>query len=180
MFGIRKFVVGAGTAGLLAAGALLLFAQTGVAATRSFDEGPAAAQVTAPSAACTAAIQAIKAAVVADRTEDAAERAVAKTEGVDTADQTEDAAERANFISLFRAARTACAPATTPPVVQKFTPSAACTSALQALKAAWAQGRPATRAQWEQLEALFQAARTACGFARTGTATTTTWSWDRR
>ncbi len=168
MRSIRKFVVGAGTAGLLAAGALLLFAQTGVAATRSLDESPTAAQAT-PSAACTAAIQAIKDAVVADRAEDAAERAVAKTEGAAAVDDTEDAAERANFIALFKAARSACAPAATTPVQHTFTPSAACTSAVLALKAAWAQGRPTTRAQWQQLQSLLQAARTACG-----------WSWDRR
>lgn len=174
MDSIRKFVIGAGTAGLLAAGALLLFAQVGSAATRTFDEGPATSQVTTPSAACTAAIQAIKDAVAADRTEDAAERAVAKTEGTEAADRAEDAAERAGFIALFKAARTACAPTATNPVVHTFTPSAACSAAIQALKAAWAQGRPTTKAQWEQLMSLFQAARTACGFTRTAT---TGWSW---
>ena len=176
---IRKFVVGAGTAGLLAGAAVLLLAQTGTAATRSFDESPATTPLTTPSAACTAAIRAIKDAVGADRTEDAAERAVAKTEGTQAADRTEDSAERATFLALFKAARTACAPTVTTPVVHTFTPSAACTSALQALKAAWAQGRPTTKAQWEQLMSLFQAARTACGFAGTAT-TSTSWSWDRR
>ena len=178
MRSIRKFVVGAGTAGLIAAGAVLVLAQTGTAATRSFEEGPATSQATTPSAACTAAIQSIKDAVAADRTEDSAERAVAKTEGTAAADRTEDSAERANFLALFRAARTACAPTVTKPVARAFTPSAACTSALQALKAAWAQGRPTTKAQWDQLVSLFQAARTACGFAKA--ATTTSWSWDRR
>jgi len=166
MTGIRKLVVGAGTAALFAAGAVVLFAQTGVATTRSFGDGPAASQATTPtlSAACTSAIQTVKDAVAADRSEDAAERAVAKTEGSAATDQTEDTSERANFIALFKAARTTCAPAVTKPVVPAFTPSAACTSAVQALKAAWAQGRPTTRAQWLQLESLFQAARTACGF----------------
>jgi hypothetical protein len=178
MLSIRKFVVGAGTAGLLAAGALLLFAQTGTAATRSFDEGPPTSQAISVSPACTAAIQSIKAAVAADRTEDAAERAVAKTEGVGATDQAEDASERANFISLFKAARTACAPAPAKPIERTFTSSAACTSAVQALKAAWAKGRPTTLAQWQQLQSLFQAARTACGLTRTGS-TTATWSWDR-
>jgi hypothetical protein len=166
MTSIRKFVVGAGTARLLATGALVLTAQAGAAGTQSFDAGPATAEATAPtlSPACTAAIQTIKDAVAADRSEDAAERAVAKTEGTEAADVTEDASERANFIGLFKAARTACAPAVTKPVVHTFTPSAACTSAIQGLKAAWTQGRPTTRAQWLQLESLFQAARTACGF----------------
>jgi hypothetical protein len=163
MFGIRKFVVGAGTAGLLAAAALLAFAPTGVAATRSFDEAPTTS-LPAVSAACTAAIQTIKDAVVADRAEDAAERAVAKTQGFDAvADQAEDAAERANFIALFKAARTACAPTATTPAVHTFTtPSPACTAAIQALKAAWAQGRPTTRAEWMQLATLGQAVRAAC------------------
>lgn len=167
MIVIRKLVVGTGAAGLLAAGALLLFGQTGVASTRTFDPSSSPAEVTtpAPSAACTAAIQAIKSAVVADRSEDAAERHVAKAEGVDaedTADRSEDSAELAGFRSLFSAARTACAPATQP--AARPVPSAACTAAVQALKADLAQGRPATRAQWQQLASLFQAARTACGF----------------
>jgi hypothetical protein len=167
---IRKLVIGTGAAGLLAAGAVLLLGQTGVAATRTFDPSSSPAEVTtpAPSAACTAAIQAIKNAVVADRSEDAAERHVAKAEGPDAevaedaADRSEDSAELAGFRSLFSAARTACAPAAT--VTFKPAPSAACTTAVQALKADLAQGRPTTRAQWQQLASLFQAVRTACGF----------------
>ena len=171
MFGIRKFVVGTGIAGLLAAGALLLFGQVGVASARSFDasSSPAEVTITPPSAACTAAIQAIKAAVVADRTEDAAELHLAKSDTEDAADQTEDAAEHANFHSLFATARTACAPAA--PVAFNTTKSPACTAAIQAFKAALAQGRPTTKAQWQQLQTLFGSVRTACGF---------TWSWDRR
>jgi len=166
MIVIRKLVIGTGAAGL-AAGALLLFGQTGVAATRTFDPSSSPAEVTtpAPSAACTAAIQAIKSAVVADRSEDAAERHLAKAEGPnaeDAADRAEDSAELAGFRSLFSAARTACAPAA--PVAFKPAPSAACTAAVQALKADLAQGRPSTRAQWQQLASLFQAVRTACGF----------------
>jgi hypothetical protein len=171
MIVIRKFVIGAGAAGLLAAGALLLFGQTGVAATRTFDASSSPAEVTtpAPSGACAAAIQAIKTAVVADRSEDAAERHAAKAEGPDAkedaedaADRSEDSAELAGFRSLFGAARTACAPAV--PATFKPAPSAACTAAVQAVKADLAQGRPSTRAQWQQLASLFQAARTACGF----------------
>ena len=170
MIVIRKLVIGTGAAGLLAAGALLLFGQTGVAATRTFDASSSAAEVTtpAPSAACTAAIQAIKSAVLADRSEDAAERHLAKAEGADAedtedaADPAEDSAELAGFRSLFSAARAACTPAA--PVAFKPAPSAACTAAVQALKADLAQGRPSTRAQWQQLASLFQAVRTACGF----------------
>jgi hypothetical protein len=174
MFVIRKFVVGAGTAALLAAGALVLLAQPGVAATRSFGDN-STVTVAAPSAACTASIQAIKDAVVADQSEDAVERAVAKTEGAAAADATEDAAERSRFIALFRAARTACLPAATTtttvttPSVRTFTPSAACTSAIHAVKDFLANGRPATLAQWRQLESLLQAARTACGLPATWT-----------
>ena len=172
MFGMRKFVVGTGIAGLLAAGALLLFGQVGVAATQSFDWSSSPAQVTiaAPSAACTAAIQAIKDAVVADRAEDAAERHLAKTGGLDpAADQTEDATEHAHFKALFTAARGACVAAA--PVSFNTTRSPACTAAIQAFKAALAQGRPTTKAQWQQLQTLFGNVRTACGFS---------WSWDRR
>lgn len=162
MFGIRKFVVGTGAAGLLAAGALLLLGQTSAAATPSVDQRTSAVQVTPPSAPCTSAIQAIKEAVVADRSEDLAEWHLAKAEGESAVDQSEDAAELGNFKSLFAAARTACAPAA--PVTVKPAPSAQCTAAAQALKAAWAQGRPTTKAQSQQLQTLFQAVRSACGF----------------
>ena len=159
---IRKFVVGAAGAGIATA-ALLMSPATGTAQTRTFDDHFGSPQ--APSAACTAAIQAIRDAVVVDRTEDAAERAVANTEGADPADRTEDAAERAHFISLFKAARTACAPANPgAAIAHSFAPSPACTAAVQALKAAWAQGRPATLAQWQHLQSLFMAVRSACGF----------------
>lgn len=156
---VRKFVVGAAGAGIATVG-LLLAAQTGTTQTRSLENHSSSRP--ALSAGCTAAINTIKAAVVADRTEDAAERHVAKTEGIDSADRSEDAAERANFISLFHAARTACAPAeTVAPVIHTLTPSAPCIAAVQALKAAWAQGRPTTLAQWQS---LFMAVRSACGF----------------
>ena len=49
--------------------------------------------------------------------------------------------------------------------VTTFTPSAQCTADLQALKAAWAQGRLTTRAQWIQLQTLAQAVRADCGWA---------------
>lgn len=170
MIGIRKLIVGATAAAGMAVMAMALGAQPALGSTAWFD--PASQPSTAvthatptPSAACTAAIQALKAAVVADQAEDAAERAVAKTEGTEAADQAEDAAEIGHFKALWNVVRSACA-ATQPIATQTHapTPSAACTAAIQALKAAWAQGRPTTRAQWLQLQSLFQAARTACGW----------------
>jgi len=120
----------------------------------------------APSAQCTAAIQAIKTAVSDERSEDLSERTIAKTNPDESSDTSEDATELASFKSLFSAARTACAPAAEPtPNVTTFTPSAQCTADLQALKAAWAQGRLTTRAQWIQLQTLAQAVRADCGWA---------------
>ena len=170
MLSIRKFVGYTGAAaGISAAIALAISSQTGVAA--------APAQVTpsqaTPSAACTAAIQAIKSAVFTDASEDASERAVAKTNPDLAVDRTEDAAEFSNLKSLFGAARTACAPTASSPTTEQnepmFTPSAQCTTAIQALKAIWAQGRRTTPAQLQQLQAALQGVRAACGW------TPTTW-----
>ena len=174
MTGIRKFVVGAAAAAGMAAFGMVLAAQGALASTAWFEPGSHVQAATTqstftPSAACTAAIQALKEAITADRAEDAAERAVAKTEGTEAADQAEDAAEITNFKALWTGIRAACAPAAsvvTRPAVSA--PSAACTAAVQALKAAWAQGRPTTRAQWQQLQTLAQAAKTACGWS---------WTW---
>ncbi len=161
MISIRKFVGYTGAAaGILAAIALAASAQTAVAAAPGSQSTATQATV---SPECTAAIQDIKAAAAADASEDATERAVAKTNPDLIADRAEDRTERANFVSLFGAARTACAPAAAAPLTTKFAPSAACTSAIHALKAAWAQGRPTTQAQWMQLQTLAQAARDACG-----------------
>jgi len=168
MISIRKFVGYTGAAaGISAAIALAASTQIGLAyapSSQSSDRS-IAAQATV-SAECAAAVQNIKSAATADASEDASERAVAKTNPDLAADQTEDSTERANFVSLFGAARTACAPATTSaPFSKTFTPSAQCTSAVQALKAAWAAGRPTTRAQWMQLQTLAQAVRAACGWS---------------
>jgi hypothetical protein len=173
MISIRKFVGYLGAAGGIGAAlALAMSSQTGLAASPAdrVSDQPAVAQFT-PSAACSAAIAAIKSAVIADASEDGSERAVAKTNPDAASDQTEDAAEVANFRSLFSAARTACAPAVTSipsEPAHTFTPSAACMAAIQALKAAWAQGRAATAAQWQQLQSLAQAVRTACGWTWSG------------
>src|SRR5438876_315264 len=81
------------------------------------------------------------------------------------AEQIEVSTRCASFVSPSDAARTACAPATTSaPLSKTITPSAQCTSAVRALKAAWAAGRPTTRAQWMQLQTMAQAVRAACGW----------------
>ncbi|TMC86277.1 MAG: hypothetical protein E6J06_01225 [Chloroflexi bacterium] len=167
MTSIRKFVGYTGAAaGITAAIAIAMASQAVVAAapTSRASDQPARMQA-APSAECSAAIQAIKTAAINDSAEDASERALAKTNPGDGTDVDDDAAELANFKSLFSAARTACAPAAeTAPKLTTFTPSAACTAALQALKAAWVQGRPTTQAQWINLQSLAQAVRAACGW----------------
>jgi len=132
---IRKFVgYGATTLALGAIGALALV-QSGEAA------GPAAnvpgqapvsqIQVLAatPSAQCTAALNAIKAAWTQDTGEDASERAAAKTSSDAATDPAEDQAEHAAMNSLRAAARAACLPPATPQ----------CTAALQAVQAARTQ-----------------------------------------
>jgi hypothetical protein len=170
MISIRKFVGYAGAAaGISAAIVLAMSSQTGLAyAPSSHDSSQAVTTQATPSAACTAAIQVIKNAWIADRSEDATERALAKTDPGLTVDQTEDGTEFANFKALFGAARTACAPAVTSggttaePNETRFTPSAQCTAAITALKAAWARGKPTTQAQWQALQSLFVAARSAC------------------
>jgi hypothetical protein len=173
MFGIRKFVGYTGAAaGIGAAIAIAMSSQTGLAAapTDRIRE-PAVSQLT-PSAACTAAIDAIRAAFRADAAEDNAERQAVRTDPTAAETPGEDAAEVANVKALFGAARTACAPASTAPATEptetKFTPSAQCAAAIAALKAAWAQGRPTTLLQWRNLETLAQAVRTACGWSWSG------------
>jgi hypothetical protein len=167
MISIRKFVGYAGAAaGISAAIALAMASQAVVAAApsnRVIDQ--AVTMQAAPSAECTAALQAIKTAAADDRSEDLSEWAVAKTNPDTARDTSEDADELAAFKALFSTARTACAPAVAAaPQVTKFTPSAQCTADLQALKAAW-QGGLTSKAQWTQLQALAQAARADCGWA---------------
>ncbi|HKC19578.1 MAG TPA: hypothetical protein VKE27_08090, partial [Candidatus Dormibacteraeota bacterium] len=74
---------------------------------------------------------------------------------------------------LWTDARATCAPAVTslPGSTQSFSKpalSSQCASAIAALKAAWAQGRPTTPAQWQNLQSLAQAVRTACGLTWSG------------
>ena len=168
MISIRKFVGYAGAAaGISAAIAIAMASQAVVAAAPSSRVNyQAVTTQEAPSAECTAAIQAIKSAAADDRSEDLSERTVAKTNPDAALDVSEDGDELAGFKALFSTARTACAPpAATAPQVTKFTPSAQCTADLQALRAAWTQGHPTTKAQWTQLQALARAARTDCGWA---------------
>jgi NAD(P)-dependent dehydrogenase (short-subunit alcohol dehydrogenase family) len=174
MFVIRKFVGYTGAAaGIGAAIAIAMSSQTGLAAApaNGVQEEPAASQLTL-SAACTAAIDAIKADFRADASEDNAERQAARTDPTAAEAPGEDAGEVANLKALFSAARTACAPAATTPATSpaftKFTPSAQCTAAIAALKAAWMQGRPTTQSQWQNLQALGQAVRSACGWSWSG------------
>ena len=173
MFVIRKFVGYTGAAaGIGAAVAIAMSSQTGLAAAptnRALE--PAVSQFT-PSAACTAAIDGIKAAFRADAAEDNAERQAARSDPTAAETPGEDAAEVANLKALFGAARTACAPAVAAPTTEqtepKFTLSAQCTAAIAAFKAAWAQGRPTTLSQWQHLQALALAVRTACGWSWSG------------
>ena len=171
MFGIRKFVGYTGAAaGIGAALALALSSQTGYAAApMDRSTQPAGFEFT-PSAACTAAITAIKTWFANDAAEDNSERAAVRTDPTAAEAPGEDATERADLQGLIGNARTACAPAstTTAPTFTKPTLSAQCTSAIAALKAAWAAGRPTTQAQWQNLMTLAHNVRTACGFTWTG------------
>jgi hypothetical protein len=173
MFGIRKFVGYTGAAaGVGAAMAIAMSSQTGLAAApTNRAQEPAVSQFT-PSAACTAAIDTIKAAFRADAAEDNAERQAARSDQTAAETPGEDAGEVANLKALFGAARTACAPATAATTTErtepKLTLSAQCTAAIAALKAAWAQGRPTTLSQWRNLEILAQAVRSACGWTWSG------------
>lgn len=185
MFSTRKFVGFAGGAvALSAAVAIAMSTQTGVASTQTL---PAHARPVASepapvtlSAGCSAALQDLKTAFIADISEDRAEYGTAKLNGGQVTETDNDSAESANFMSLWSAVKSACAAnaaATTnaPTSAHTFTPSAACTADLQALKAAWAQ-RPTTRAQWQQLQSLAQAARSACGWS---SGWSTSWSFNR-
>jgi hypothetical protein len=166
MISIRKFVVGAG----MAVGMFALSASAAPVQAREASSTPVTVtyqvQFT-PSKACTDAINAVKVAVANDRSEDVAERNIARTVGADATDVSEDSTERAGFVTVFKTARAACfttsTTTTSAPKAFTFTPSASCTAAVQALKAAWAQ-----HASWSQLQTLAQAARTACG-----------WRWGR-
>jgi len=126
-----------------------------------------------PSATCTAAKQALADWKAKDAVEDAAEKA-AGTEGT-AADVAKDRAELAEVKALINAVRAACG-------FTRPTPSAACVSAMNALKAwfvadraedaaeqaAGTEGTAADeaedRAERAQLAALWQSAKTACGF----------------
>jgi hypothetical protein len=60
----------------------------------------------APSAQCTAALQAMKAAFLAERSEDAAEKAAGTEDSA--SDVTEDQSEKAKFAPLWQSVRTSC------------------------------------------------------------------------
>ena len=130
-----------------------------------------------PTAACTSARQALNAALAKDKAEDAAERAAAASDpNFKTTDAAEDKAEMAALKPLLDAVRTACG-------LTRPAPSAQCTAALQAAKAAFAKDRAEDaaekaagtegsaadeaedKAERAQLGILWNSIRTACGFA---------------
>jgi hypothetical protein len=129
-----------------------------------------------PTAACTSAHQALDATRAKDKAEDTTERAAATSDpNFATADAAEDKAEMAALKPLFDAVRRACG--FTRPV-----PSAQCTAALSAAKAAFAKDRnedsaeeaagtegstadvSEDQAEKAQLGTLWTSIRTACGF----------------
>ena len=185
---IRKFVgITKVAGGFGAALVLALTAQTALA-----HDPDSAARTASPthvtqvtlSPACTAAIATLKTALQNERQEDLQERAEAKLNPTSGVDPAEDAAERAAFKPLLQAALAACG-GVIENVATKPAPgiivSSGCLSALQAWKAAakalFTQGSRPTTAQKAQLEALGQAARTACGWPAWQR---TEWHWERR
>lgn len=166
---LRKFVGYTGAAaGIGAAIALAMSTQTGVAAAPTTPVEQSAVTTFTPSAACTAAINALKDWVRTDAAEDNTERQAIRTDPT-AGDPDNDATERSTVQGLFTAARAVCAPtAGTASRFTTFTASAQCSAAIQALKAAFAQGRPTTQAQFLNLQTLGMAVRAACG-----------WSWRR-
>jgi hypothetical protein len=142
-----------------------------------------------PSAACTSARQALDAARAKDKDEDTAERAAATSDpNFTTTDAAEDKAEMAALKPLIDAVRTACG-------LTRPAPSAQCTAALQAAKAAFAKDRDEDaaekaagtegtapdeaedKAERAQLGTLWNSIRTACGFATFDRTGSTTFSW---
>jgi hypothetical protein len=142
-----------------------------------------------PSAACTSARQALDAARAKDKDEDTAERAAATSDpNFKTTDAAEDKAELAALKPLVDAVRTACG-------FTRPAPSAQCTAAIQAAKAAFAKdqaedaaekaaGTEGTaadeaedKAEWAQLGTLWGSIRTACGFPTFDRTHTGSFSW---
>jgi hypothetical protein len=142
-----------------------------------------------PSAACTSARQALDAARAKDKAEDAAESAAATSDpNFKTTDAAEDKAEMAALKPLLDAVRTACG-------LTRPAPSAQCTAALQAAKAAFAkdqaedaaekaagtEGSAADeaedKAERAELGTLWNSIRTACGSATFDRTHTTSFSW---
>ena len=145
--------------------------------------------VVTPTAACTSARQALAAAVAKDKAEDAAERAAGASDpNFKTTDAAEDRAEMAALKPLLDAVRTACG-------LTRPAPSAQCTAAIQAAKAAFAKdqaedaaekaaGTEGTaadeaedKAEWAARNALWGSIRTACGFATFDRTHTTSFTW---
>ena len=170
MNSIRKLLaVGTGAVGLAAVVAFALAPVTVLAEGShgwDFWRGFALSAKTTPPtavtlpAACTDALQAIKAAHSQDVSEDAQERLAAAQAGADlAADVQEDKDELATFQALWVTARDACAPQLATKTAPPTTPAAACVAAKAAVKAAW------ERKDFAALRSLWNTVKTACGFS---------------
>ena len=170
MNSIRKLLaVGTGAVGLAAVVAFALAPVTVLAEGShgwDFWRGFALSAKTTPPtavtlpAACTDALQAIKAAHSQDVSEDAQERLAAAQAGADlAADVQEDKDELATFQALWVTARDACAPQLATKTAPPTTPSAACVAAKAAVKAAW------ERKDYAAVRSLWNTVKTACGFS---------------
>ena len=143
---------------------------------------------------CTAALQAVQAARAQDQTEDASERAIAKTEATEAADVSEDTSERAALKPLFSAVAAACGPQRLAPK-GVTAPTSQCVAAQQALKAQIAKDKAENaaetgtegtaadmsedKAEMAQIFSLMKNVGTACGFDRLGADTFRTDSFGR-
>jgi transposase len=132
---------------------------------------------------CSAALSAVQSAQGHDQTEDASERAIAKTSASDAVDVNEDTSERAALKALFDSVRAACGPRRLP-TTAGAAPTSQCVAAQQALKAAIAQDKAANaaeagaegtaadmsedKAEMAQIFSLMKSVGTACGFSREG------------
>jgi hypothetical protein len=169
MLSIRKFVGCIKVAAGLGAAALALGLSAQVATAHVADA--ATSDVTSISPGCLAAVQAIRAALVADHQEDADELRNPNPTGEASEDSSE-ASQLPPLISNLRAACAAQIAAVTterPPTPIQPSISTQCLAAVQAfkayVKALWAQHSPPTATQQAQLRQLGQAVRAACGMS---------------
>ena len=152
--------------------------------------------VAAPSAACTSAINALKAALVQDKAEDAAENKLNAVDSETGSDATEDANEKAALKPYFTAAASACGSTFEQHEFPPANATPACIAAWNSLKAVFAQdqaedsaelanGTEGTAAdqsedqdEMAQRVAKFNDVKAACGtIFKTATTSHTTGSW---